>query len=353
MRNVFFCNYTVGRGYDVYAVCRPYGTKVLLLGGKKALAAGGETLRQSLQGTDMALEERVYGAECTEAAVERWGAYAREMGADMVFGMGGGKALDTAKGTAAAAGLPVFTFPTIAATCAGTTALSVLYREDGSFDRFAFFDRPARHCFIDLEILAKAPAKYLRAGMGDTLAKFFECHFSTRGDRLAHSSALGREISNLCYAPLLEHGVEALQDCRAHRVTEALEEAVLANVVSTGLVSLLVEEAYNGAAAHSLYYGLALLPGFEENCLHGDAVAYGVLVQLAIDQDWDRVRELRAFLRALGIPATLGEMEVPLDRELLAPVLRAMVSGPDMAHIPYPVTEDMAFRAMEAVETLA
>ena len=247
----------------------------------------------------------------------------------------------------------MFTFPTIAATCAGTTALSVLYREDGSFDRFAFFDRPARHCFIDLEILAKAPAKYLRAGMGDTLAKFFECHFSTRGDRLAHSSALGREISNLCYAPLLEHGVEALQDCRAHRVTEALEEAVLANVVSTGLVSLLVEEAYNGAAAHSLYYGLALLPGFEENCLHGDAVAYGVLVQLAIDQDWDRARELRVFLRALGIPATLGEMEVPLDRELLAPVLRAMVNGPDMAHIPYPVTEDMAFRAMEAVETLA
>ena len=353
MRQVFFCNYTVGEGYDAYAICRPYGTKALLLGGEKALAAGGEALRRSLRGTDLTVEEAVYGTECTEAAIRRWGAYAGEIGADMIFGMGGGKALDTAKGAADAAGLPVFTFPTIAATCAGTTALSVLYREAGGFDRFAFFDRPARHCFLNLEILAGAPAEYLRAGMGETLAKCFECHFSARGDRLAHSSALGREISHLCYGPLLEHGVQALSDCRAHRVTEALEEAVLANIVSTGLVSLLVEEDYNGAAAHALYYGLALLPGFEKTYLHGDAVAYGVLVQLAIDRDWDRARELKAFLRALGIPTTLREMEVPLDREALGVVLREMVNGPDMAHIPYPVTEDMAYRAMEAVETLA
>ena len=41
----------------------------------------------------------------------------------------GGKALDTAKGTAEKAGLPVFTFPTIAVTCAATTALSVVYKE--------------------------------------------------------------------------------------------------------------------------------------------------------------------------------------------------------------------------------
>ena len=67
----------------------------------------------------------------------------------MIFGMGGGKALDTAKGAAERAGLPVFTFPTIAATCAATTALSVVYREDGNFDSFYFYDKPARHCFIN------------------------------------------------------------------------------------------------------------------------------------------------------------------------------------------------------------
>lgn len=354
-KSVFFCNYSVGT--EVYSlvpeVCRPFGTRALLIGGRKAMAAGLSGLEAALEGSGLEIIRAVeFGKDCTVEQAEHWARYAQELGAEMIFGMGGGKALDTAKNAAFLADLPVFTFPTIAATCAGTTALSVIYREDGSFSHFAFYPRPARHCFIDLDILARAPWQYLQAGMGDTLGKFFECHFAARGDTLAHSSALGREISNMCYAPLREHGVQALADCREHRASHSLEQAVLANIVSTGLVSLLVLDEYNCAIAHSVYYGLVLLPGFEEQYLHGNVVAYGVLVQLAVDQDWDRAQELKAFLRELDIPTTLGEMEVPLDRALLEPVLRETVAGPDMEHIPYPVTEDMIFQAMEAVETL-
>ena len=354
-RTVFFCNYSVGT--EVYSlvpeVCRPFGGKVLLIGGKKAMAAALPKLRTALESGGLEIVQAVeFGKDCTVEQAERWARYAKELGAEMIFGMGGGKALDTAKNAAFLADLPVFTFPTIAATCAGTTALSVVYREDGSFSHFAFYPRPARHCFIDLDILAHAPWPYLQAGMGDTLGKFFECHFAARGDALAHSSALGREISNMCYAPLVEHGVQALADCKSGRATHALEQAVLANIVSTGLVSLLVLDQYNCAVAHSVYYGLVLLPGFEEKYLHGNVVAYGVLVQLAVDRDWDRARELKAFLRQLDIPATLGEMGVPLNREVLAPVLRETVAGPDMEHIPYPVTEDMIYQAMEAVERM-
>lgn len=354
-RSVFFCNYSVGSDVCrlVPEICRPFGAKVLLIGGERAMAATLPRLEGALADSGLEIVEAVlFGGDCTQANVDRWARYARELGVDMIFGMGGGKALDTAKGAAFAAGLPVFTFPTIAATCAGTTALSVVYREDGSFDHFAFYPRPARHCFIDLEILARAPWQYLQAGMGDTMGKFFECHFAARGDKLAHSSALGREISNMCYAPLLEHGVQALADCRARRATHALEQAVLAIVVSTGLVSLLVLDEYNCAIAHSVYYGLVLLPGFEERTLHGSVVAYGVLVQLAVDQDWERARQLKAFLKKLDIPTTLGEMGVPLEREGLEAVLRETVTGPDMEHIPYPVTEDIVYQAMEAVEAL-
>ena len=72
--------------------------------------------------------------------------------------------------------------------------------------------------------------------MGDTIGKFFECHFSARGDPAEHSSFMGREI-NLAMVPL-EHGVQALNDCREHKVSFALEQAVLANIVSTGMVCL-------------------------------------------------------------------------------------------------------------------
>ena len=201
-------------------------------------------------------------------------------------------------------------------------------------------------------MIANAPDRYLQAGMGDTIGKFFECHFSARGDKLEHSSALGREISNMCYEPLLEYGEQALIDCKNNMVSVALEQAVLANIVSTGLVSLLVIDDYNCAIAHSVYYGLVLLPEFEEKWLHGNVVAYGVLVQLAVDNDLNEAKKLKEFLKRLDIPTTLAEMAVPVEREYLKAVLTETVTGPDMEHIPYEVTEDMIFDAMKQVEVL-
>lgn len=355
-RSVFYCNYSIGENAyeETVRVCKRYGTRILLIGGKKGLAAGEEYLKKCLAGSGMEiLDTVIFGNDCTFSAIHRWAGYARETGADMIFGMGGGKALDTAKGAAFEAGLPVFTFPTIAATCAATTALSVVYREDGNFECFHFYETPANHCFIDLKVIAQAPPCYLQAGMGDTIGKYFECHFAARGDRLSHSSALGREISNMCYEPLLEYGEQALKDCTQHRVSEALEQAVLANIVSTGLVSLLVLDDYNCAIAHSVYYGLVLLPGFEEKYLHGNVVAYGVLVQLAVDKELEEASRVKAFLQRLAIPTTLREMEVPVEREYLEAVLTETVTGPDMEHIPYPMTEDMIFQAMKEVEQLS
>lgn len=367
--SVYFCDYSIGEHpyEEVPAVCGGSGRRILLCGGEKALAAGLPRLKEALEERRDTLEGgkrtpgegrlclaavETFHGDCTYEAIRRLAKRAKELQADMIFGMGGGKALDTAKGAAYEAGLPVFTFPTTAATCAATTALSVVYREDGSFDSFYFYPRPARHCFLDLTVIAHAPADYLKAGMGDTIGKYFECHFSARGDRLAHSSALGREISNMCYEPLLEHGVAALSDCRAGRVSYALSQAVLANVVSTGLVSLMVLDDYNCAIAHSVYYGLVLLPGFEEANLHGNVVAYGVLVQLLVDGEREEALRLKGFLKELGIRTTLKEMGVSLDKTALKAVLEDIVTEPDMEHIPYPVTEDMVYKAMEAVEML-
>lgn len=380
--SVNFANYTIGTdAYEnVSEVCNRYGTKALLIGGELALKAGKEKLLRALEIksdsiTDesgvsrKSVDERepeveknqkqivlvdtvLFGTDCTCARMEELAVYAKQCGAEMIFGMGGGKALDTAKGTAEKAGLPVFTFPTIAATCAATTALSVVYKEDGNFDSFYFFDKPARHSFINTEIIAAAPERYLRAGIGDTLGKYFECHFAARGDRLKHSSALGREISNMCYLPLREYAVDALKECRENKAGDALEQAVLANIVSTGLVSLLVLDEYNCAIAHSVYYGLVLLPGFEEENLHGDVVAYGVLVQLMVDGEEEKAKEMKAFLQKLGIRTTLAEMGAPMEREALAAVLKETVTGPDMEHIPYEVTEEMIYDAFYKVEEL-
>lgn len=353
--NTYFCNYSIGETpyKEVPAVCETYGKRILLLGGHKALAAGEKLLRQALQGSKLEIVRvEHYGKDCTYERISELAKLAEELKADMIFGMGGGRALDTAKGAAWEARLPVFTFPTIAATCAATTALSVVYREDGSFDSFYYYDRPARHCFIDVSIIAAAPVAYLRAGMGDTIGKYFECHFAARNNSLAHSSNLGRYISNMCYFPIAEHGIAALSAAKEGQYSTAVEEAVLANIVSTGMVSLLVLNEYNGAVAHSVYYGMCLYPGFEEHNLHGDVVAYGVLVQLAVDNNLEQAKELKALLEKMEIRTTLKEMGVELERTKLEVILQDIVTEPDMKHIPYEITPDMVYEAMVKIENL-
>lgn len=44
------------------------------------------------------------------------------------------------------------------------------------------FVRPAMHAFIDTEIIAKAPAQYMWAGIGDTYAKYYEATISSVGN---------------------------------------------------------------------------------------------------------------------------------------------------------------------------
>ena len=353
--SVNFANYTIGEtAYEAVAeVCRPFGKRIFLIGGKLAMQAGKEKLESQIKGSELSIvREEVFGEECTYARMDELAEEAKASEADMIFGMGGGKALDTAKGTAEKAGLPVFTFPT------GATYVSpFLGRLDDIStpgidlirtiaDIFAMYDD------IDTQIIAEAPEKYLRAGMGDTLGKYFECHFAARGDRLEHSSALGREISNMCYFPLLEYAEAALEECRHKKAGKALEQAVLANIVSTGLVSLLVLDQYNCAVAHSVYYGLVLLDGFEEENLHGDVVAYGVLVQLLVDGEEEKAKEMKTFLKNLKIRTTLKEMGASVKRETLREVLHEIVTGPDMEHIPYEITEDMVYDAMVKVEEL-
>lgn len=346
--------YTIGP--DAYAaaaaLCAEYGGAVQPIGGHRGLAAAMPSLRAALAERRCALREPLwYGGECTQAHIDTL--CAQCAGARLIAGVGGGKALDTAKAVAERLALPVITLPTIASTCAPVTPLSVVYGEDGAFSHFAYHAAPPLHAFIDTRILAAAPVRYLRAGMGDALAKYYEVFLASRGDVLTHGSAMAKELSRTCMSHLFCWGAAALADAKAGRASQALEESVLAIIVSTGYVSALIDDALNGAVAHSVFYGLTVLPQIEQSHLHGDVVAYGILVQLALDGQREELARVRALLRLWGCPTSLCELQVPCTRAALADVLKAAAAAPDMAHLPYPVSEAQLFAAMEQVEALA
>lgn len=342
---VRFTAYTLGQGILPGLYDTLQGKRVAVISGEKSWEAAGHKLPK----LDICCHIK-YGTECTMEAIGTSAEACGEAGADVILGVGGGKALDVAKAAGQLTGLAVYTVPTIAATCAAVTALSVVYHEGGALDRFWLLDEPPKQAFLDTALLASAPARYFRAGMVDAMAKHLECTFSSRMDKVNFTTRLGREISNTIYEPLLRVGARAYEDCVRQEATDSLEAALQSAIISTGYVSLLVDEQYNGAVAHSICYGLTALPGVEGRILHGELVGYGCLVQLALDGQAERLEKLRAFLRTLGSPVTLAEMEIVSDEATLGNVLDTALSSPDMEHLPFVVTKEMLMRAIETVE---
>ncbi|MFZ5967365.1 MAG: iron-containing alcohol dehydrogenase family protein [Bacillota bacterium] len=355
MKNVTvrFPHYTVGENVleNIGSVVKSYGSKTLIIGGKTALEKASSKITASLAATGIdVVEVAWYGGECTFKNIEELCSKALQQKAESIIGVGGGKAIDTAKAVSERTKLPIITVPTIAATCAATTALSIVYSEKGDFDSLYQLTRPPVHILIDSDVIAKAPTKYLWAGIGDTLAKYYEVHVTTKGKRLAHSAAMAKSLSIMCAEPLIQYGGEAMDDSEKSESSFALEQIILNNIISTGIVAMLVGDENNGAAAHGLFYGLTLLEEIERFHLHGEVVAYGVLVLLTMNNQLEELDKLYPFYKAVKLPTCLEDIDVKNDREYLEPVLEKAVNAPDMLKMPYKVSKDMLFDAIQKLE---
>ncbi|MCH3942436.1 MAG: iron-containing alcohol dehydrogenase family protein [Atopobiaceae bacterium] len=345
-------SYTMGP--DAYqaipAICSRLGSKVVVIGGERALAAARPALHPVLGEGDLeVLGVLVYGHEATFDNVGRLASEGAVAAADVIVAVGGGKCMDTCKTLGNRLGRPVLTLPTIASNCAPVSAISIMYNDDGSYRETVELPGPAAHCFINTQVIADAPDRYLWAGIGDTLAKHYEVSFKMRGDELDYPRQLGLAISTMCADPLAASAPSALADARAHRATSGLESVVATIVVSTGLVSGLVGQTYNCALAHSLYYGLTSIATVADEHLHGEVVAYGLLVQLVLDKQDDALRKLLGTYRETGLPTRLGDIGLSFDDDLSG-ALEVAASHKDLAHTPYRISARMILSAMRELD---
>lgn len=337
-------------------VCESYGKKVLVIGGRKALAAAYDKIAAYVAQTNLEIiGTEIYGENCTYATVERLRALPLYQEADMVFGVGGGKALDTVKCLCIPDDKPVFSFPTIASNCAATTSVSILYNEDGTFLKPHFFIRPVMHAFIDTQIIAQAPSQYMWAGIGDTYAKYYEAMISSRDERLEHFTAVGVAVSQMCRDPLLLYSAQALEDHKQGLCTYAVEQVVLAIVVTTGIASIFLTKDYtpdyNSGLAHAIFYALTAYPVIEERHLHGEVVAFGILIALLVDGQKEEFEKIYELNKSIGLPTRLSDIEIaPAQWEECLKVIPTMS---DVAHYPYKVTRPMLEDAMKTLEERA
>lgn len=344
-------NYSIGdQIYNkIGPVCESYGKTVLVIGGKRALEAAYPKIRHYTDQTRLTIiGKEIYGDDCTYAGVERLRALSVYQHADMVFAVGGGKALDTVKALCIPDDKPIFTFPTIASNCAACTSVSIMYNKDGTFLHPNFFVRPAMHAFIDTEIITNAPTQYMWAGIGDTYAKYYEAMISSRNEQLEHFTAVGVAVSSMCCGPLLQYGPKALEDHKSRLCTYDVEQVVLAIVVTTGIASIFLTKDftpdYNSGLAHAIFYALTSYPVIEEKHLHGEVVGFGVLLALLVDEQFEEFEKIYQLNRAVGLPTSLEDIDILPEQWTES--MERIPQMSDVTHYPYQVTRDMLENAM-------
>lgn len=300
-----------GRGLQqaVLAEVAKIGSRPLLIGGDRGLPQQQTDLVPGLVAAGLLVAQGSYGADCTEVANHALKQIAVQHQADVIIGVGGGKAMDTAKLVADQLHLPSVTIPTSGATCAAWTALSNIYSEQGAFQ----YDVALRQCpdllVLDYDLIATAPQRTLVAGIGDAIAKWYEASVSSgQSERtlLINAVQQARVLRDI----LFQKSIDALANPGSPVWCDVVDAAVLMAGVTGGIGGAQCRTV----AAHAVHNGLTHLPA-SHAMLHGEKVAYGILVQLRLEEMLQgnqlaasARQQLLKFYSEIGLPMTLADL---------------------------------------------
>jgi glycerol dehydrogenase len=327
--------------------------------GRKPLAivdaAIARAVTPSLVGKDGApMAQNAFQGECSDPEIERLTNEAKAIGADVIVGVGGGKALDTAKAVAHGLKVPVVVVPTLASTDAPCSALSVIYTPAGAFARYLFLPRNPDVVLLDSAIIARAPARFLVAGMGDALSTWFEaedCRMKRAGNMAGRvGSSTAYALARLCYDTLLEYGEQALRAAEKQVVTPALERIIEANTLLSGLGF----ESGGLSAAHAIHNGLTQLHDTHAYW-HGEKVAIGTQALTVLGgRPPALIDEVFRFSAAIGLPTTLNQIGLgeATDTDLMRVAEAACAAGETIHNAPYAVSPAAVLAALRAADAI-
>lgn len=259
-----------------------------------------------------ALDWCEFAGECTAAEIDRIAECARAAGTDLLIGAGGGKAIDAAKGAQIQRGGPVFIVPTVASTDAPTSRVAVLYTADHRLAEVRRMRANPDVVLVDSGLLARAPRRFFVSGLGDALSKQFEAQQCMDAGGVnfyqGRPAGLTALVTRACFDTLMADTTQALQAVEAGVPNAAFERVLEATILLSGLAF----ENGGLSVAHSLTRGLSALPALH-GCLHGEEVAFGLLVQLLLERDRQQplLDRLLPYYRQTGLPTSLQALGLP------------------------------------------
>lgn len=265
-----------------------------------------------------------YNGECTYSEVERMNNVIKKEKIDVIIGVGGGKIIDLAKACGHFTNKQVIVIPTLASNCAAWTPLSVFYDQEGNFIEYKVFPRSTFMVLIEPKIIIDSPEDYLRAGIGDTIAKWYEADVITRN---LPSKSIPLEISlhaaRICRDVLIEEGKLAITALKQGILSPSFIRVIESIVIAGGMVGGYGDKYGRIAGAHSIHNGLTTVVE-THNYLHGDKVAYGTLVQLSLEKRFDEITNLLPFYKSLKLPISLADLGI---REQVEEAIKKIAIG--------------------------
>ncbi len=332
--------------------CRVLGERAFVVTDPDMARLLGQRVLASFEAAAVAATIGVFPGESTQGAIDALAARAVEADAAIIVGLGGGKALDTAKGVALKLGLRAVSVPTIASTDGPASAAIAIYDDHHIMQSIQHLPRNPDLVLVDTQVIANAPVRFLLAGIGDAISKKFEaeaCHAAGADTLLGTPATLtGLAAAQACYQTIRRHAAAAVEAVRRNQVTEDVEALIEATV----LLSTVCFENAGLSLAHALARGFNYLER-AKGTLHGEHVAYGLLVQLAAEQRATAfTEELCAFYRQIGLPTRLAAFGLhdPTDHEIGELAESSMVS-PSAARFAPPVDAAQLERAIRTVES--
>lgn len=331
------------------------GTSPLLIADEVVWDITQDAIENAFKDAESNYHFEQFNGEASTKEIDRITDVGKNNEVNVVIGVGGGKTLDTAKAISDNLQLPVIIVPTTASTDAPTSALSVIYSDDGIFEGYKFYDKNPDLVLLDTGIIVNAPVKFLASGMSDALATLVEVKASRKrnADTMVGGKATfaALAIAEMAEKVLFTHGLSAYKSAQEGLVTPQVDAIVEANTLLSGLGF----ENGGVAGAHAVHNGFTALDGKIHDLSHGEKVSYGILVQLILENEsGEEIKKYADFLSAIGMPTTLEDihLEEASFEDLVKVGEVATAEGETMENLDPEITAEQIAYAILAVNKL-
>ena len=323
-----------------------FGRKAVLAGTEGSLQRYSTRILEQCVPEELEIVPVMIGKETTQEEIEALAEAFHEAGGQVMIGIGGGKALDTARAAADSLSCPLILVPTVASNDAPCSALSIIHDENGAVLELRRTTCNPDAVLVDTGILMDAPERLLIAGMGDALATWFEAKACLESGALtlagAPSSDIAVRLAQMCYESLLKYGARALMAYRAGLVNDDFERLVQATIYLSGVGF----ESGGVAGAHAINDGFSSCPE-AAHLYHGEVVGFGTLAMLMLQNtEEETLKEVTGFMKTVGLPMTFAELGIQPEDELLLRIAHVACTQSVMNNMPFEVTEHDVVRAM-------